>query len=307
MSYLNLRTMEKTEGRNPSVSEPAINGAKDDAMNTSTIEYTTSQEHEFSLPENVILQTKNYSMFKLDSLNRVIRQDKVDRLYDAVQEKNLLHLFPIIVNRQFVVMDGQHRLKVAEALDTPIYYIVSSQMRIEDAARANQNVTTWRSIDYLEHWCKLGLPDYIRFKEFMAANQFLTFTEVRKLLAHGGQSAAKDETEGLARIFNDGRFHINDISHATAVAGMARDFSEWVRFWKESTFVNSLSILATNPDYDHGRMLAKMEYLSTRLVKCADTRSYIAVLEELYNHKVMAANRVHFDPLPQRRYKAKTE
>src|SRR5690606_27164974 len=135
MMFLNPRTMEKPEGRNPSDLSPAATKPQESIVQEQG--YNMSQDSEFSVPENVILQTTNYGMFKFDPLNRAIRQDKLDRLYDAVQTKNLLHLFPIVVSRNFVVMDGQHRLKTAEAHGVPIYYIVSNQMRIEDAAFVN--------------------------------------------------------------------------------------------------------------------------------------------------------------------------
>lgn len=254
-----------------------------------------SQDSDISVPENVILQTKNYGMFKFDSLNRAIRQDKLDRLYDAVQAKNLLHLFPIVTTRALIVIDGQHRLKTAEALDVPIYYIVSSQMKIEDAAFVNTNTDNWRAVDYLEHWCKVGLPDYIGFRDFWEAHPFMSFSAVLSVLAYGGNSyEGAGSSASLFQSFIGGKFKIANIAFATKVARMARDFSQWIRFWKETTFIRALTNLAAHEYYDHARMMMKMEYLSVRLVKCADVKGYLQVLEELYNHKVSASSKVHF-------------
>lgn len=252
-----------------------------------------SQDSDIPVPENVILQTTNYGMFKFDKLNRAIRPDKLDRLHDSVQAKNLLHLFPIVVTRDYIVVDGQHRLKVAEALGTPIYYIVSSQMRIEDAARVNANVTTWKSVDYLEHWCKAGVDDYLWFKEFWTAHSFLTFSTALRLFTVGNPMLSFRDVSP-AYVFNNGGLKAGNLAFANTVANMARDFGRWVSFWKEFKFIVALIHLAENPEYDHHRMLQKMEYLSARLVKCGDIRDYMKVFEQLYNHKATASNRVRF-------------
>lgn len=296
MEYLNVRTMERSKGLQPS--DLAPQATKPQSIDVHDQGYTMSQETSFSVEENTILQTTNYDIFTLDRLNRAIRQDKLDRLYDAVKEKNLLHLFPIIVNRSFAVMDGQHRLRVAQTLGVPIYYIVSSQMGITDAARANLNVSNWKNTDYLEHWCKVGLPDYITFRDFLAANQFMTITTAINLFAHGSPDFhTKRDGMSMTAIFNSGQFQASNITHAIKVAGAVRDFSKWVPFWKSSSFIHALGTLIENPDYDHRRMMEKMEYLSVRLVKCASLDDYLKVFEDIFNHKVHQKNMVHFTRL----------
>lgn len=286
--------MKKSEGRNPSDSSAAAKKPQENTVQQQG--YTMSQDPTISVPENVILQTTNYSMFKFDPLNRAIRQDKLDRLYDAVQKKDLLHLFPIVVSRTLVVIDGQHRLKTAESLGLPIYYIVSSQMRIEDAAFVNTNTDNWRMADYLDHWCKVGLPDYIQFRDFLEANRFINSSTLMKLMTYGegGQQGRSNPRITLAQVFREGRFKITNISLANRVISMAKDFQRWVPFWRMDTFIIALATLAMHRNYDHERMMTKMEYLSVRLVKCADVKGYLQIFEELYNHKVSLSNRVKF-------------
>lgn len=284
MTYLNPRTMEKLKDLNPVVA--------------TSQEYIVRQDSDSSMPENVILQTRNYAMFKFDSLNRIIRQDKVDRLYDAIQVKNLLHLFPIIVNRDFVIIDGQHRFKVAEALNIPIYYIVSNQMVIEDAATVNTNVSKWTPTDYLAHWCNMGLQDYLWFRDFWNSNPFLTHSAALRLATY--KSPMNREHRNHSRIFNEGTLQVTDPDFAIAVANAVRDFGRWIPFWRNTKFILALASLYAQPNYDHRRMMQKMEYLSARLVKCADIKDYLKIFEEIYNHKVHDENRVRFRSFPLR-------
>lgn len=245
-----------------------------------------SQDSVSPSPENVILQTKNYGMFKFDPLNRAIRQDKLDRLYTAVEVKNLLHLFPIVVTRDFVIVDGQHRCKVAEALDTPIYYIVSSQMRIEDAARVNNNTDSWKQADYLQHWCGLGLPDYLRLKEFWEQRQWMTPATAVSLCHTGSNTTGLMGEKPPNRLFADGEYIANNLDGAERIATMVCGFKTWVAFWKDRPFISAIRNLDSNVDYDHARMMQKMQYQSSKLVRCASAEDYIAVLNTIYNYKV---------------------
>ena len=49
---------------------------------------------------------------------------RVDKLTDAIKTRNLLQFYPIIVDRDLVVYDGQRRLEAAGRASVPIYYIV---------------------------------------------------------------------------------------------------------------------------------------------------------------------------------------
>lgn len=295
--YLNLRTMEKSAGL-----PPADSTRNNDIQTTTDVpkgSYQMSQDNGFLVPENVILQTTNYSIFKFDPLNRAIRPDKVDRLYDAIQTKNLLHLFPIVVTREFVVVDGQHRLKVAEALDTPIYYIVSSQMRIQDAASVSANTDGWSSEDYLDHWCKIGLPDYLALRRFLDDKKWLNLSTAKQLCFKGDKQS-RAQTGAIHGEFVGGTYKANNLEQAERVCTMALNFKTWVSFWKEAPFMSALRNLDSNTNYDHAHMMQKMQYQSVKLVKCATAADYIAVMNTIYNYGVPEAKRVHLTKISYR-------
>lgn len=250
-----------------------------------------SQETGSAVHENVILQTKNYGMFKFDPLNRPVRQDKLDRLHDSIQAKNLLHLFPIVVTHGFVVIDGQHRLKVAETIGIPIYYIVSRQMVIEDAALVSANTDGWNSQDYLGHWCRLGLPDYLELRDFWDTKKWLSLSRAMAL-CHKGVQGRAPQNRSLFHEFIDGRYKANNLAQADRVCTMALNFKSWVTFWKESPFLSALRNLDSNTDYDHARMMSKMQTQSIKLVRCSNATDYITVMSAIYNYRVTEANKV---------------
>lgn len=70
-----------------------------------------------------IFKTKDYSIFKFADFNRKIHEGNVKKLLELNKVENNLHLFPIVVDKKFVVIDGQHRLEVCKRLGSPVYYI----------------------------------------------------------------------------------------------------------------------------------------------------------------------------------------
>lgn len=69
-----------------------------------------------------ILKTKDYGSFKEINSNREVDQRHVRSLVAAIEQKNLLHVNPIVCNADMEVIDGQHRLEAARALGVEIYY-----------------------------------------------------------------------------------------------------------------------------------------------------------------------------------------
>jgi hypothetical protein len=228
--------------------------------------------------------TTNYAMFKFSHLNRRIDPNKLEKLYNSVVTKNLLREFPILVDEQFCVIDGQHRLKVAESLGVPVYYIVSKRVTIEDVVMTTANVTKWSNENYLDRWCAEGYQDYIDLRYFwqkykmVKGKKFLSLGQSMHLCHYGDLPLMNQD-------FQYGRYKCNDMDFAEKVARMVMDFSEYITFWNDKIFLFAVSNLAGNAVYDHARMMRKMAYMSTKLVKCPDMQSYMDVFTYLYNYQ----------------------
>jgi len=72
---------------------------------------------------NKILLTTNYDMFKLSARNRPINREHLRQLKAAISKCNQLDVNPILINSEFEVINGQHRLTAAKELGLPIYYM----------------------------------------------------------------------------------------------------------------------------------------------------------------------------------------
>jgi len=232
-----------------------------------------------------IYMTDNYDMFRLVQSNRNIREDKVRKLMHAIEHKNLAEDSPIIVDMAFQILDGQHTFEALKRLDKPVYYKVSKLMTEEDIGSYNSLQDKWSVRDVLKHYTELGRREYKIFSGFMK-RYGLGYSTTLILLVGNRHSASKS--------FRSGDLMLNrGLDVANQEAEMICDFGRWAgRFHKTRSFALACLEMFQHPDYSHDRMMSKMEYLSTKLVRCPNWHSYLAVLEEIYNFK--AVDKVYF-------------
>lgn len=251
-----------------------------------------SQDNIVEVEDTKICSTSDYRMFRLDRHNRPIVPEHVDNLVESIKRKNLLHLFPIIVDMNFTIIDGQHRAEAARALGVPVYYVVSRQITIADVPSTTSVNKKWEAKEYLHFFCVQGKSNYLAVRELWAKYSFLHLNQIMQLCYSG-------DVKQIYPSWRDGTYKANAIPFCIKVAEAAASFKRWehIDFYAHKSFVGALANLVANKNYSHERLMQKMEYLSRRLVKCADTQSYIACINDIYNYKVLSDNRVELKKL----------
>jgi hypothetical protein len=113
-------------------------------------------------------QTTDYSIFKYFAHNREVVPAHVRKMIKSILTSNFLKDFPIKVDSEMRVVDGQHRIEAARSLGVPVHYDVIS---IENADEAmlllNVNQRGWSMTDYLNYYTKRGFKQYLLFQQFI--------------------------------------------------------------------------------------------------------------------------------------------
>lgn len=148
----------------------------------------------------VIHSTTSYEKFGKFASNRDVKSAHLKNLIDSIRRKNLLHLFPIVVNSDFEIVDGQHRLASARALQVPIYYIVDSSVTQADIAMVNNNRKGWTAKDYIKFHYEEGVPAYKSLKYLLDKYPLTIIGAVRLMSA---------TTAGASQYFGGGKQSLN--------------------------------------------------------------------------------------------------
>lgn len=129
-----------------------------------------------------IQYSDDYSIFKKFQSNRLINTNHQKKLVSAIKLKNMLHLFPIVVDGEMQIIDGQHRLAAAKELNLPIYFVVDDEVNKADIAMVNNNRKSWTARDYISFHANEGLRPYKSLSKLLASYSKLTVMGAVKLM-----------------------------------------------------------------------------------------------------------------------------
>jgi hypothetical protein len=227
---------------------------------------------------NTVLKTNDYSKFQTKQGNRSLNELHLKRLKNSVELNDLLHANPILVNENFEIIDGQHRFNVCRELNKPVYYLCIEGFGLPEIQILNANAKNWKMEDYIDGYCNLGFQEYCYFKNLLNKTN-LGITPLLAMFAMSGLNG--DSAENL----KNGTLKLTNKTRGLIILQWIND---WLHFYPGAdrrTFILALIHLYKTKGYAHEKMMQKIKYQSTKLVDCTNAKTYIALLEEIYNFK----------------------
>lgn len=230
-----------------------------------------------------IYRTKEYARFKLIEGNRGINFKSIVRLVNLFSKfGNLMRYFPIVVQEKdgiFYILDGQHRFNTAMQQDEWIYFTIDAEntLNISSIIGCNTAVSKWTAQDYLDAWISLGVESYKELKGFVQKWQ-IGVTAAVELLTNVGVLQGRE-------LFKKGLFRIENLKFAETVMSNCDDFSKYYSSSRKRYFIRAMGFLVRNPNYDHQRMLYKLERYHNRVALNyeSDLNMYMEEFNKLYN------------------------
>lgn len=223
-------------------------------------------------------KTKEYYLFKTIGGNRKINELHLARLKKSIMSNYLFTV--IIVNENYEIIDGQHRFEAIKQLDLELNYIICNGYGLKEVQIFNQNSKTWNMDDYLDGYCRLEYPEYLKYREFKSKYNF-SHTETICIL---------NETSNMInaeakKIFGRGLFKIKNLNKATYIADSLTEIGKYYNGYNRRPFVFAIMKLINNDKFDISEFIRKLALQPTTLVDCVKISQYLALIEEIYNFK----------------------
>jgi len=159
--------------------------------------------------------TKNWDKMSYLADNRDTDDGAIKRLADNIQKFGQLQ--PIVLNENWHIIEGQHRVKACKLLDIPVLYVESIGATIKEVIVMNNNQQSWRNKDYLKcfsHKNHKNSSEYKKIKAFFETYG-LNFSVTINLLAGYEKKASSYTGSGTARkAFIEGNFKIKSLESA---------------------------------------------------------------------------------------------
>ena len=99
-----------------------------------------------------ILSTKDYSLFSFIENNRIVKRSHVNEFKEEIKKNDRTMCYPIMVDADMRIIDGQHRFHACMELGLPIYYVVDDDDDAEQAMiNCNKINKKWEMMDWLRY------------------------------------------------------------------------------------------------------------------------------------------------------------
>jgi hypothetical protein len=234
--------------------------------------------------KGAVLNTTDYGRFHSIKGNRPINEMHVKELIKSFTEfGNLTPDYPIDINDENGVQDGQHRLEVCKRLGWPVHYRITPNISIEVIQALNRGRRNWGWRDYGDSYAKLGVEHY---KQFMGlADQYnLPFRTLMVFSAFPGKGAD----------FRAGKYELKDKARTFHMLNQLNDVLDMLRDEHRCTgiMMQSLYTIFNSPNYDHKRMIGKIEKYHNQLKGWANISDYMRNFEDIYNYNQTEETRV---------------
>lgn len=228
-----------------------------------------------------ILTTTDYSIFKFLKGNRVLNIKNLRKIMESMKIK--LHDSPIQVNENMEVIDGQHRLEALKQLGLPVQYYISVGANLKTVQDLNTNTENWKVDDYLHSYIAKGVKDYVIYKQFMDAYKFN-----HKITAY----LLSGDPKGNTQKFNTGEFKIVNIEKASDIAAKLNTVGGYYDGFKRRTFCYAFVRCLNNRKFSFDEFITKLSYQRSKLFDCARVDQYLEIIEEIYNYKRAAKDKI---------------
>ena len=236
---------------------------------------------------NRVYGSFDYSKFRFIFGNRELRRAKVVKLREAIKRNNRIASYPVIVNSNFQIIDGQHRFVALVELKLAICYVVDDTFDIKGIAKSNTMPDKWKSDNYLSAYRELGIADYETFANFMET--YDTNFTVTLILFHGSF------TGGFYRDFAEGNFKANNLTRAVKWVKKVHEFKKYIQdIHKDRHFVRAILNCFLHPKYNHTRMINKVKLRGHLMTKSISRIDYLRQLEAMYNWHAPEDKQVRF-------------
>jgi len=221
------------------------------------------------------METKDYSKFKLLSSNREVKDSVVKKIIASIKEWGVIPGRPVLVDKDFNVVDGQHRLEALKVLNLPVQYEVIEGDIIAKTMALNSSQAQWQLIDYIKSFADQGVDCYRKLLKFEEKYKFGITSTIN--LTIQGKIKSSDIRKG--KIF--------DVQNDSDLIAEYILSLEKLPFYKTKDFIRAIIILykKANP--------AQLNIIRNNILKVprfANSSDYITAFENIINYKKRGSN-----------------
>lgn len=232
--------------------------------------------------------TKNYDLFKFKN-NRQIYLNHVNSIASNKDFASSFEFHPAVVNQDFMVIDGQHRILAAKKLNIPVWYVIQKDADEKDIMNCNINQKSWSYHDYVEFFSKkndVTFASYSLIKELTESYGLPLHNVIRICQAFSGNyrgpEFGKNFKSGLLKLKNIDKIkeftllYHNLIKKMTLEKGVVS-----VKYLHHKCYCNAFTVLFKTNPVKLDTVLRKLPEYWKKMISVDTQEQALEVLESI--------------------------
>lgn len=217
--------------------------------------------------------TTNYEKFKKIKGNRLVNRAHVRELISKIENNDLSQYFPILVNEDMGVIDGQHRIEALRTLGLPVYYEIKEGLNIDAVRGLNSGQKNWTWRDYATSYADEGNVHYIGFLSL--ADEFgfnFSTTAIFCSIQGSGRGGV---------MFNSGELNILDMEKVRTLLENYTDVCVVARTKSSRDLAKAFYTLSQMPNYSFNKIIEKLRNFDNPFGRCYTSSDFLFTLDEI--------------------------
>ena len=225
------------------------------------------------------MKTTNYELFSFKKENRGISRQKVTQLKANFVKFGYDENYPVLVDENFLIIDGQHRFLACRELGEEVNYAFAKNNSNEYMRSLNIVSSAWELADYIRSYATEGVSCYV---ELLAFKEKYNLTMSNTIIVFFGPSKTKQIRKGE---------NIVKLKNAEKVAETLKSF-ELLKFNCSKNFALAVqAIFEKNISEKNLNTLLEKQFLINEM---ASVVQYLKVFEGILNNRRGVRENVYF-------------
>lgn len=231
---------------------------------------------------NPLYKTTNYKQFKRLKGNRPIEQSHVQFFVRKMEkEGNLTQIFPMQINENHEILDGQHRLLACEIRKEPIYFEIKEYLNIDTVISGNTGNRNWTWLDFANSWAERGNIDYQTFLKLHEDFPHQKFNVLFQYATLGNGKRTGGGIKSSGDNYNHGEMKLPDPSLSRLLLKQLEEL-EMVTAVHSRDFALAAYRFMRTPTYEHDKMLQQLNAYGSALINVYTLNDFLYTLEEIW-------------------------
>lgn len=238
-----------------------------------------------------VYQTQDYDLFTFLKGNRIPNPQHIERLRFSLQINGMIPN-PLLINKEFEIIDGQHRYEAAKKAGTKLYFIIVDY-KLPQVHAINQDQSNYKIMDYMHGFAETGVESYVILKRFYEKHKVFNPANCVAMLSSVSSNSQYLQSEKYrpnkqqknSVTFNEGTWKVRDVELGEQWATNLHRVGKYFAGYNQSSFVSTMIMMFKNPDFNFEDFMKKLHQRPYALTASANRAQYKLKIEDIYNHR----------------------